>query len=209
MKKRTVHIWDVPGGNEFTALAVISVAFSLGAFIGIVTAANVGGSGQDSLTTYIENYFAAAKAGASAPPGLLVSFWDTVRWPLLAFLMGVTALGVVGIPALFSIRGFLLSFSISSFVRMFGGAGSILAFFSFGLTGMLAIPSLFVLGVQGFASASELAIRALGAGKGPFPFGKIYWIRCSLCVVALGLCAILEYWAVPALLYSVADLFLP
>ena len=148
---------------------------------------------------------AAAKSGSVVlSPGLLSVLWESVRWPLFAFLMGFTALGVLGIPTLFAVRGFLLSFAVSSFVRMFGGTGGILAFFAFGITGLAAVPALFVLG---FAGARELAGRALSGKKGVFPFGRAYWVRCALCAGAVALSAVLEYWAVPALLCSVAGLF--
>ena len=207
MRKRIVHIWDVPAGGALTALAVVSAAFCLGALAGMLVASQVGGGGQDSLTAYLERYLAAAQSGAAAPPRGSSILWETLRWPVLTFLLGFTALGVVGIPLLFGVRGFLLSFAVSSFVRMFGGAGAILAFFAFGFTGMLSVPALFVLGVQGFASGQELVARALSGGKGPLSRGRAYWVRGGLCAAALGLCMLLEWWAVPALLGSVADLF--
>ena len=108
---------------------------------------------------------------------------------------------------LFSIRGFLLSFAITSFVRMFGGVGGVLAFLTFGVTGLVAIPVLFVLGVQSLAAARLLAGRFLGDGKRSLPFGRAYWVRCGLCSAALCLCALLEYAAVPALVRLVAPLF--
>ena len=54
MRKRIVHIWDVPAGGALTALAVVSAAFCLGALAGMLVASQVGGGGQDSLTAYLE-----------------------------------------------------------------------------------------------------------------------------------------------------------
>lgn len=189
------------------ALVATSVAFLLGGLAGGLMAASVDGGGNDSLVIYIESYMKAAQSGGTELPTLLPVLWEMLRWPLLAALLGCTALGVLGIPLLFAARGFFLSFAIASFVRMFGGAGGILAFFSFGVTGMIAVPALFVLGVQGFAASRELAGRALGDGKRPLPFGRVYLLRCGLCALALGLCVLLECFAVPALLRSAASLF--
>lgn len=100
------------------------------------------------LHAYVTGYLTAARAGEAAPPHMLSVVWSTIRWPVFAVLMGFTGLGLLGIPVLFSIRGFLLSFAITSFVRMFGGVGGVLAFLTFGVTGLVAIPVLFVLGVQ-------------------------------------------------------------
>lgn len=132
MRKRIVRIWDVPAGGLLPALITVASAFCIGGLAGMLLAAQVGGGGHDSLAAYIEGYLAAAKSGSVVlSPGLLSVLWESVRWPLFAFLMGFTALGVLGIPTLFAVRGFLLSFAVSSFVRMFGGTGGILAFFAF------------------------------------------------------------------------------
>lgn len=208
MRKRIVHIWDGPSGGVLTALAVVSAAFFLGALVGMLMASQVAGGGQESLTAYLESYLAAAQAGAAGRPRVSSILWETLRWPLLTFFLGFTALGVVGIPVLFAVRGFLLSFAVSSFVLMFGGVGAILAFFAFGFTGMLSVPALFVLGTQGFASGQELALRTLSGGKGSLPWrGRAYWVHGGLCAAVLGLSMLLEWWAVPALLSSVANLF--
>ena len=159
------------------------------------------------LHAYVTGYLTAARAGEAAPPHMLSVVWSTIRWPVFAVLMGFTGLGLLGIPVLFSIRGFLLSFAITSFVRMFGGVGGALAFLTFGVTGLVAIPVLFVLGVQSLAAARLLAGRFLGDGKRSLPFGRAYWVRCGLCSAALCLCALLEYAAVPALVRLVAPLF--
>lgn len=207
VRKRIVRIWDVPAGGVLTALCAVGTAFALGALLGCLLAAQVGGGGNDSLSAYLQSYLTAAQTGAVLQPGVLAIAWETLRWPLFAFLMGFTALGMMGIPVLFAIRGFLLSFAVSSFVRIFGGAGAILAFFAFGLTGLVAVPVLFVLGVQGFAASRELAGRFFGNDKRPLPFGRAYLLRCGICAGALCLCMVLEYFAVPALLGSVANLF--
>ena len=108
-----MEIWDVPPGGVLTALAVVSAAFCLGALAGMLLASQVGGGGQESLTAYLERYLAAAKLGAAGPPRVSAVLWETLRWPVSAFLLGFSALGVVGIPLLFAARGFLLSFAVS------------------------------------------------------------------------------------------------
>ena len=126
VRKRIVRIWDVPAGGILPALVVVSAAFALGGVLGCGLAAQVGGGGGDMLHAYVTGYLTAARAGEAAPPHMLSVVWSTIRWPVFAVLMGFTGLGLLGIPVLFSIRGFLLSFAITSFVRMFGGVGGVL-----------------------------------------------------------------------------------
>lgn len=168
VRKRIVRIWDVPAGGILPALVVVSAAFALGGVLGCGLAAQVGGGGGDMLHAYVTGYLTAARAGEAAPPHMLSVVWSTIRWPVFAVLMGFTGLGLLGIPVLFSIRGFLLSFAITSFVRMFGGVGGVLAFLTFGVTGLVAIPVLFVLGVQSLAAARLLAGRFFGRRQAEF-----------------------------------------
>ena len=190
LRKRIVGFWDMSPGSVTPALAVLAAAFAAGALTGLLLAAQVGGEGQESLSAYLQVY------------------WEAARWPLLTLLLSFTSLGAVGIPAIFAVRGFLLSFAVASFVRIFGGAGAILAFFAFGFTGTISLPVLFLLGVQGLLSALARAGQAMGGGKGPTaPPGRAFWLRSGLCAAGLVLSALLECWAVPALLASVAELF--
>ena len=208
MRKRTGGFWDTPSDGVTPALVVLAVAFALGALAGLLLAAQVGGEGQARLSSYLQAYLEAARTGDATPPEPAAALWEAARWPLLTLLLSFTALGAVGIPIVFAARGFLLSFAVFSFVRMFGGAGAILAFFAFGFTGMISLPALFLLGVQGFLSALTLAGRFLVGGKGgAVPPDRIFWLRSGLCAGALGVSALLECWAVPALLASVAELF--
>lgn len=117
--------------------------------------------------------------GEITAPALASLVWDTVRWPLLALLLGFTALGLLGLPLLFVVRGFLLAFSIASFVRLFGGVGCLLALLVFGVSGALSVPVLFVLGVQGLLAARVLAGRVWGMGKPLRPMENSIFFRCG------------------------------
>lgn len=208
LRKRIVRLWDMPPGRIMPALMVLSTAFAAGALVGLLMAAQVDGGGHESLSVYLRAYLEAAKTGSATPPEPAAALWETARWPLLTLLLSFTAVGVVGIPAIFAIRGFLLSFAVSSFVRIFGAAGAILAFFAFGFTGTISLPVLFLLGVQGLMSSAALASQAIGGGKVPSALhDRAFWIRGGVCTGGLILSALLECWAVPVLLASVAELF--
>ena len=206
MRKRAVRVLDTSESSVLTALIVLAGAFGIGGMAGLLLASQVSGGGQTTLAEYVRAYLAAAQLKTAGSAGFLEIVLEMLRWPCLAVLLGFMALGVTGLPILFAVRGFLLSFAIAAFVHIFGGAGGLLAFFSFGLTGMLAVPALFVLGVQSFIMARK---RLLGPGgaKGVPALGSQYFMRCGLCLGAMALCVAIEYWVVPELLCSVAPLF--
>lgn len=208
MRRTVAGVWDVPLEGTTPALAVTAICFFLGGVAGCVLAASVAGGGIESLSAYVRGFLSASGAGETGGPALLPLIWEVFRWPLFAVVLGFTAVGVIGIPVLFSVRGFFLSFAVSAFVRMFGGTGGLLASLIFGITGAVEIPALFVLGVQGLAASGRLAGHTALDGRRGSPFGKTYFLRCGMCAGAFCVCILLECLAVPALV-SWAAKFLP
>lgn len=100
---------------------------------------------------------------------------------------------------LFAVRGFLFSFSVACFRRLFGGAGLIPALFLFGLPALLWAPALLVLGAQGMLGAYGLLRRVTGDSRYPLSYDTAYGVRCALCGGAVMLCVILELSIVPVL----------
>lgn len=204
MRRAVAGVWAVPDGGFLPALAVIGACFFAGGLVGCTLAAHVDGGGTESLAAYLRSFLQAAGAGEAETPALAALVWNHIRWPALAVLLGFTALGLLGLPILFAARGFLMAFAIASFVRMFGRAGCLLAFAVFGITGVVAVPVLFVLGVQGLVASRTLASRVLGEGRGASPYGRAYFLRCGMCAAALCICVLLDYLAVPALVSGLA-----
>lgn len=205
---RRADRWRASADGAAPFLAVAAACFLLGGLAGCLLAGSVGGGGQESLAAYVEGFLQAAQAGEISPPALAALAWETLRWPLLALLLGFTALGLLALPLLFAVRGFLLAFSIASFVRLFGGAGCLLALLVFGVGGAVSVPVLFVLGVQSFLAARILAGRVWGEGKAAPLYGRAYWLRCGGCAAALCVCMLLDGFAVPALVSGLAGTLL-
>lgn len=206
MRRTIVAAWTVPREEILPALLLLSACFLAGGLAGCLVAARVGGAGETSLNDYLNAFLRAAQAGRVDVPALWAQVWDTLRWPLLALLLGFTALGVLALPALFAVRGFLLAFSIASFLRAFGGPGWLLAWLIFGPGGALSLPALFVLGVQSLLSARAMAVR--GEGKGTALWGRDCLVRCALCLGAVCVCLLVERTVVPALLSGAAGALL-
>lgn len=199
MHRPVAGIWDVPERESVWTLAVTAVSFFIGGVFGFALTSRVEGAAAESLNAYVRAFLSAAGGGEVDPPALLPLLWQVFRWPLLTVALGFTAFGLIGIPALFAVRGFLFSFSVAAFIRVLGSFGGLVAAAVFGLTGAVAIPALFILGVQGLAAARCLAGRALGNGKSRAPYGKRYFFRCGLCAAVFLVCVVLERTAVPLL----------
>lgn len=133
--------------------------------------------------------------------------WETAQVPVLTLLLGFTALGVLGIPVLFAVRGFLLCYAISAFYRMLGLSGLLPAFCLFGVSALVWLPVVFQLGVQGLLGSYGMLRRVMGDGRYPLRYDGAYLLRCGLCAAGICLCAGVECLVVPALLQRIVGLF--
>lgn len=140
---KSASAWD-----GLTQLAVLGVCFSAGALGGFFFSSGAGDSPE--LAEYLRRYFEMAGQGNGSEPVLWSSIWDLARWPLAAFLLGSTGLGTVGVPLLLGARGFLLAFSATAFVRLFGLPGAAASLAVFGVTALVSVPVLFVVSADAF-----------------------------------------------------------
>ena len=147
----SVPVWD-----GLTQLAFLGVCFGAGALSGFFFS---GWSGDDpALLDYLNRYLQTVGQGNGVEPTLWASVYDLLRWPLITFLLGSSALGVAGIPLLLGIRGFLLSFAAATFARLFGLPGMAVSLTALGVSILVGVPVLFVVAADAFRqSLSRLA----------------------------------------------------
>lgn len=200
MQKRWVKVWSAHSGIWLPSILLLSATFLIGGFIGCLLASWVGRGGGEELAEYIRSYLLTVREGGGSSPSVPTMVWDVFRYPLMVAVLGFTALGLIGIPAVFAVRGFFLSFAISSFVRILGGAGLLLAAVVFGIPGMISIPVLFVLGTQGWMASRSIAERVSHNGRYTSPYNRAYWARCGGCMVGLFLCVWVERFVTAGLL---------
>lgn len=197
--------WDLPLERR-AALLVLAAAFLLGGGAACFLAALSGGAGGEELTAYLTGYLELAAEG-ELPRGLWSTLWGQLKYLLAAFVLGLTALGVAGLPIIFGIRGFFFAFPIACFCRVFGGRGLLPAFLLFGLSALLWAPALFLTGTSGFLSARQLLrLRTGEGGSGLLP--PICWYQAGACVCLTSAAGLLEFWVVPVLLREMARIVL-
>lgn len=196
--------WDLPS-EQGGALVLLALAFLAGGALGCVLAALSSGADVEELSAYLTGYLALARDG-DLPRGLWTVLWGQVKYLLAAVILSMTSLGLAGMPVLFAVRGFFLSFPAACFCRVFGGRGLLPAFALFGLPALLWSPALFSLGVPGFLTALQRLRRP--AGEGLALGSRAWWCRAGLCLALTLAAGLLEYWVVPVLLRGLARVIL-
>lgn len=94
------------------------------------------------------------------------------RYPVLAFLLGFTSVGVFFLPLTGMAFAFFLSFSVCCFTAVFGSGGVVLAMAVFGFRCAVTVPCFFLLAIPSLETG--LAGRSK---KGRASCGKETWLR--------------------------------
>ena len=206
MARTVTGIWWSPTTEGTPALVVTASCFALGGLAGCFLALRITAAGADAMAAYLDCFLRSAQTGELMDPALPELLWRSVRWPLAAATLGLSALGVLGIPMLSGLRGFFLSFSIASFAQAYGRAGLAVAFFLLGIPGLLSIPAFFLLSTQSFSLSCAILGRS---GRRELPNRQGCLFRWGVCAAAIGVSLLLECYLVPALVSGSAGALLP
>ena len=169
------------------AAALTAVPFLLGGLLGAFSCGSAAAGGAEELASYIGAYVQAALTGEAAAPGFLFLLWEDLKYPAAALVLGLTAMGVVGIPVLFFLRGFLSAFALTAFTAAYGAAGAPLGFLLMGISDLVSIPALFLIGGQSMTSSGQLLSCLTQGRRVNGVFSPSYWLRagCALGAVVL------------------------
>ncbi len=182
-------------------LMLLALCFAAGVILGQVMAVRMPDGVAQELERYLSDYFSL---GVEQPgravwlSTLLVYF----RYPLLAFLLGFSSVGVVLLPALSAACGFFLSFSVCCFTASFGGGGVLLCLAVFGLRCCVMLPCYFALAVPSMRNAIALAALSFGRGKRaqPVRYDRAWWTRLGITAALLTLGVLADLFLTPGLL---------
>ncbi|MGM9522278.1 MAG: hypothetical protein ACI3VB_07365 [Oscillospiraceae bacterium] len=170
--------------TALAALIICSVFFAVGSIIGVFFASSNSGSYADLLNSYVSNI---ASLEDSVLPGVAGTFLWLSKYTIFAFICGFSILGIAIIPAVFMLRGFVLSFTLAVFFRTFGSDGVLLALLISGICALISVPCFFTVSVQAFLSSLRLYSLSVhpDGGLRTGVYTKRYFLRFLLCIVVL------------------------
>ena len=198
LMRRKGFALTAPGTGSLPRLVLLALCFAGGVFFGQVQAGRVPEDVGEQLGAYLRDYVRLERT--ASPDAVLPALALYFRYPLLAFLLGFSAVGVVLLPCLTVVFGFFLSFSVCCFTAAFGADGLLVALAVLGWRCLVTLPCYFLLAVPGWGLAAGLAAVSFGRGQRPPPAGRAWWRRAALCgaVLLAGVCV--ELALPPALL---------
>lgn len=198
-KLRYVTVDILPLRSLLLALFLVS-----GVICGYVSAGRCGAGMAEELRRYLTGYLSAASERTPTAAAAVRTLVCYLRAPLVSFLLGFASIGVVALPLLFAVQGFVLSFSLFSFALALGRESFLLLPTVFAIRLLFVLPCTFLLGTAAIEKAYALAAFTLGSGKRvrPVSYPASYWYRFAVCCVCLLLGCALEMWLVPLFLAS-------
>lgn len=178
---------------------ILSCGFLIGSILGATWAAGLDSVQTEQLRSYISEYLSVAEqTGVAVAFGSV--FWNHFRWYLCLFFFGLSACCVLCLPVMLGLRGFLLTFAVGCFLRVFGGTGIVPVLVLFGLPSVLWLPAMWI-AVSSMMECCFSQIASKGGAWKPAP-GLRHDVAAALGIsfLLVLLCVFLEYWILPGLL---------
>lgn len=204
-------IWKKYGRDGQSAplprLLLLALFFLGGILLGQVLSGRVPDATGDELGRYLTDYLCLDDGTERTAGAALSAAVIYFRYPLLAFLLGFTSLGMLLLPCVTAAYGFFLSFSVCCFTAAFGTDGILLALAVFGLRCAVTLPCYLLLAVSSWGTSAALASLSFGKGRraAPVIYGRSCWLRfgCVMAVLLAGMC--LDLFLSPWLLRLVLE----
>ena len=193
--------------NRGVGLIILSACFLCGAVAGCLTAFHANGEAGSALQSALRDIPLSAEGSPLSGDLFWGALLGVFKFPLAVFLLGLMLPGAFGIPVVMAVRGFSLSFAVSSFVRAFGSSGLLLALGALGIQSLLTLPCLFRLAEAGLQSSISLMGAVRGRLKIPLSYtlSAAYFLRFALLAIVLTGTALFEALAVPPIFRLIAD----
>ena len=195
---------DGPAFGRLSALIFLTLCFGVGLAAGCCFASYLGSEAGGHLSSYLNGYFSLIREDEVVRASFFAVLWEVLRWPLAAGVLGLTAFGTLAVPGIFLIRGFLLSYTVSVFLLLFGSEGLPLALAVFGISSILSVTGLFVVGVDAFEWGKTLVSGPVRDMKERMPLRRHLICHGAAAAGWLAAGALIQYWLSPVLLRMAA-----
>ena len=181
-----------------------ALMFALGAIAGAAAAGKTAENCGEELLAYLRAYL---QIDADGTQTLLPVWFAYVRYPLLAFLLGFSSIGVLALPLLSLCQGFFFAYAVYCFAGALGRGVFLLILIAFLLRGSLMLPATLLLQGAAWRSSASLAAVSFGQGKrqAVISYHRKEYGMCLLCSIVLTLGAVLEWLFLPQLLQTMVQ----
>lgn len=130
----------------------------------------------------------------SAKLGLFLSFLWSIRFHLLAMIIGTSFLGSAFLLPLVLVRAYLLSCASATIISAYPKSGIVMALIIIGLPALLSVPSFIALSSEALSASVNLLHMRTGTHC---RYSRGYGRTCFICLFVMILCTLVEIKLVP------------
>lgn len=147
-KKNALSFYDVRLLWETPTFAFLIAVFLCGVIAGSFTGMQISHS-NGTYIVKLSDYFVSQMSDGQTPLyyQMLIRLAEAFSYPILLMLCGMLAASQFWVSALIAARGFLLSFSVAAIISQLGMRGFYLSLASMGLSAVISVPCLLLIGV--------------------------------------------------------------
>lgn len=156
-KRRRIRVWMFPKVGTDNGLLLLGVCFVFGSLIGTLLVARFWTGGEASVSQYLNEWALGLEEIQRQSFDWLTDLVHHLRFPVAVLLFGFVPIGVGAIPVLFFVRGVLISFTVSSFLKLYAWRGMAATLLLYGPAELAGLLLQFVVGVRALRMAQERA----------------------------------------------------
>ncbi len=179
---------------------LLSAMFLCGVCAGCITVSYITGDSANVLNEYIKKEILVSASDITGKELFLKSAVSLCKYPIVIFLLGYTAFGIAFIPAILILRGYFISFCVTSVIRALGYKGIPTALSLYGFQALLSIPCILIIATKAMrASQAFFSFTREGKERRLSPVPDGYLTCFLLCIACLTVCAAVEALLLPRL----------
>ncbi len=163
----------------------VLLVFIVGVVFGASAIKTLDYAKRNELVNFLSSFFngLAGKFNDQGQVNLVETIWLNVKIIALMWLLGLSMIGMPGIPVIIFLRGFIIGFTVGFLVNELGYKGMVFALVSVLPQNLLIIPAMILAGVAAIGFSLTL-LKSLFL-KRPINFGS-YLISFSTIMVLMG-----------------------
>ncbi len=189
-----------PYGILRAGLLLLCTFFLLGLILGGAVHGVITPQDDQQMREYLLSYAQVTEQSPDIAASVMSVLGTYLRYPLVTFFLGFSALGVLLVPILCLSQSFFLAFSVRCFASALGRDGVLLALGSMGIRCLITVPCTLYLALWSMSSAIRLAQNRKGkAGRYESANDSAHYARLLICFLILAAGVLLELFLVPRL----------
>ncbi len=156
----------------------------------------------ESAVQYLTSYRQRICSDGAADFSFLAQLMESSLLLILTFLAGFSMTGMVLVPALAFIEGFLLTYVASAFFCVFGSGYLASLFLLVGISAFFTLPCFFIIAVGAFRTSLSLFYGAVFRNFSEPVINKSLFLRFAVCLITAAVSAALSRFLIQHYIFS-------